>query len=73
MAESIGNPLLDRFIKDLIVQMLAMIPEQERTESKRRQDKGIEIAKKMGYINVSLYFIRLLQNIHKNVVFINKL
>lgn len=36
MAEAIGNPLLDKFIKDLIIQILAMIAEQERTESKRR-------------------------------------
>lgn len=48
MAEAIGNPLLDRFIKDLIVQILAMISEQERTESKRRQAQGIKIAKKNG-------------------------
>ncbi|MBO1137658.1 recombinase family protein [Enterococcus faecalis] len=48
MAEAIGNPLLDRFIKDLIVQILAMIAEQERTESKRRQAQGIKIAKMNG-------------------------
>lgn len=48
MAEAIGNPLLDRFIKDLIVQILAMISEQERTESKRRQAQGIKIAKEKG-------------------------
>ena len=34
MAEGIGNLLLDHFIKDLIVQVLSMIAEQERTESK---------------------------------------
>ncbi|HEM8322497.1 TPA: recombinase family protein, partial [Enterococcus faecium] len=48
MAEAIGNPLLDRFIKDLIIQILAMIAEQERTESKRRQAQGIKIAKANG-------------------------
>ena len=48
MAEAIGNPLLDKFIKDLIVQILAMIAEQERTESKRRQAQGIVIAKQKG-------------------------
>lgn len=48
MAEAIGNPLLDRFIKDLIIQILAMIAEQERTESKRRQAQGIKIAKERG-------------------------
>ncbi|HFJ8233507.1 TPA: recombinase family protein, partial [Enterococcus faecium] len=48
MAEAIGNPLLDKFIKDLIIQILAMIAEQERTESKRRQAQGIKIAKANG-------------------------
>lgn len=48
MAEAIGNPLLEKFIKDLIVQILAMIAEQERAESKRRQEQGIELAKKQG-------------------------
>lgn len=48
MAEAVSNPLFDRFIKDLIVQILAMIAEQERTESKRRQEQGIKIAKMNG-------------------------
>ena len=34
--EVIGNPSLDKFIKDLIIQILAMVSEQERNESKRR-------------------------------------
>ena len=37
MNEVIGNPLLDKFMKDLIIQILAMVSEQERNESKRRQ------------------------------------
>lgn len=45
MAEEIGNPLLDKFIKDLIIQLLSMIAEQERSESNRRQAHGIEITK----------------------------
>lgn len=48
MAEAIGNPLLDKFIKDVLIQILAMIAEQERTESKRRQAQGIKIAKENG-------------------------
>ncbi|UNT71671.1 helix-turn-helix domain-containing protein (plasmid) [Bacillus sp. N447-1] len=36
LAEATRNPLLDRFMKDLIVQILEMIAEMERTESKRR-------------------------------------
>lgn len=48
LAEAIGNKLLDRFMKDLIVQILAMVAEMERTESKRRQAQGIKIAKEKG-------------------------
>lgn len=48
MAEAIGNPLLDKFIKDLIIQILAIITEQEPTESKRRQAQEIKIAKANG-------------------------
>ena len=48
MNEVIGNPLLDKFMKDLIVQILAMISEQERNESKRRQAQGIKVAKEKG-------------------------
>ncbi|WP_166626269.1 recombinase family protein [Jeotgalicoccus sp. S0W5] len=48
MSEAIGNPLLDKFIKDLIIQILGMIAEQERSESKRRQAQGIKLAKSKG-------------------------
>ena len=40
--------LLDKFMKDLIIQILAMVSEQERNESKRRQAQGIQVAKKKG-------------------------
>jgi DNA invertase Pin-like site-specific DNA recombinase len=46
MNEVIGNPLLDKFMKDLIIQILAMVSEQERNESKRRQAQGIQVAKR---------------------------
>ena len=48
MNEVISNPLLDKFMKDLIIQILAMISEQERNESKRRQAQGIKVAKEKG-------------------------
>ncbi|MEJ7190283.1 recombinase family protein [Staphylococcus warneri] len=48
MNEAIGNPLLDKFMKDLIIQILAMVSEQERNESKRRQEQGIKVAKEKG-------------------------
>lgn len=37
MNEVIGNPLLDKFMNDLIVQILAIVSEQERNKSKRQQ------------------------------------
>lgn len=33
----IGNKLMGKFVKDLIIHILAMISEQERAERKRRQ------------------------------------
>lgn len=36
MNEVIGNVLLDKLTKDLIIQSLVMISEQERHESKRK-------------------------------------
>ncbi|ATF29467.1 recombinase family protein [Staphylococcus simulans] len=48
MNEVIGNPLLNKFMKDLIIQILAMVSEQERNESKRRQAQGIKVAKEKG-------------------------
>ncbi len=48
LSTPLGDPLLDRFVKDLILQLLAMIAEKERTESKRRQAQGIKIAKEKG-------------------------
>ncbi|EOD96490.1 hypothetical protein WOK_01992 [Enterococcus faecalis EnGen0359] len=45
MTEAIDHSLLDRFIKDFILQILAMMVEQERMESKRRQAQGIALAK----------------------------
>lgn len=48
MNEILGNELFDRFLKNLIIQLLAMIVEQERNDSKRRQAEGIAIAKVKG-------------------------
>ena len=48
MNEVIGNPLLDKFMKNLISQILAMVSEQERNESKRRQAQGIKAVKEKG-------------------------
>jgi len=37
MNKVIGNPFPDQFMKDLIVQILSMVSEQERNESKRQE------------------------------------
>ena len=57
MNEVIGNPLLDKFMKDLIVQILAMVSEQERNESKRRQAQGIQVAKEKIFIQRTPFII----------------
>ncbi|QBO37376.1 recombinase family protein [Periweissella cryptocerci] len=46
--QEIGDPSMQKFIRDMIFQMLAWIAERERTESKRRQAQGIAIAKAEG-------------------------
>lgn len=52
----------------MIVQILAMIAEQERTESKRRQAQGIALAKKMAYIKADLNSIqKMLKILKKNI------
>ena len=48
MNEIVGNELFDKFLKNLIIQLLAMISEQERNDSKRRQADGIAVAKAKG-------------------------
>ena len=68
MNEVIGNPLLDKFMKDLIIQILAMVSEQERNESKRRQAQGIQVAKEKGVYKDDLYYILPMRKILKNVL-----
>ena len=58
MNEVIGNPLLDKFMKDLIIQILAMVSEQERNESKRRQAQGIKVAKEVNITRQTVYRIK---------------
>ena len=70
MNEVIGNPLLDKFMKDLIIQILAMVSEQERNENKRRQAQGIQVAKEKVYIKGVRYFIQRMLKTHRNVLFI---
>ncbi|MDH8781461.1 MAG: recombinase family protein [Staphylococcus epidermidis] len=48
LSESFNNPLLDNFVKDLIIQILAMIGQQEREEMIRKTKQGIAKAKAKG-------------------------
>ena len=45
MNEVIGNPLLDKFMKDLIIQILAMVSEQEMKVNVDKL-KGFKLRKK---------------------------
>ncbi len=58
MNEVIGNPLLDKFMKNLIAQILAMVSEQERNESKRRKEQGIKVAKEVNITRQTVYRIK---------------
>ena len=70
MNEVIGNPLLDKFMKDLIIQILAMVSEQERNESKRRQEQGIKIAKEKGvYKGRPLLYSPNAKNPQKRIIY----
>ncbi|HDH2070036.1 TPA: recombinase family protein [Staphylococcus aureus] len=70
MNEVIGNPLLDKFMKSLIIQILAMVSEQERNESKRRQEQGIKIAKEKGvYKGRPLLYSPNVKNPQKRIIY----
>ena len=70
MNEVIGNPLLDKFMKSLIIQSLAMVSEQERNESKRRQEQGIKIAKEKGvYKGRPLLYSPNAKNPQKRIIY----
>ncbi|MCT1483392.1 recombinase family protein [Staphylococcus hominis] len=70
MNEVIGNPLLDKFMKDLIIQILAMVSEQERNESKRRQAQGIQVAKAKGvYKGRPLLYSPNAKDLQKRIIY----
>ena len=70
MNKVIGNPLLDKFMKSLIIQILAMVSEQERNESKRRQEQGIKIAKEKGvYKGRPLLYSPNAKNPQKRIIY----
>nr|WP_322745644.1 recombinase family protein [Staphylococcus aureus] len=69
MNEVVGNPLLDKFMKDLIIQILAMVSEQERNESKRRQAQGIQVAKEKAYIKGALLYSPNAKDPQKRIIY----
>lgn len=69
MNEIIGNPLLNKFMKDLIIQILAMVSEQERNESKRRQAQGIKVAKEKGVYKGPLLYSPNAKDPQKRIIY----
>lgn len=70
MNEIVGNELFDKFLKNLIIQLLAMISEQERNENKRRQAQGIKVAKEKGvYKGRPILYSPNAKNPHKRIVY----
>lgn len=70
MDEVIGNPLLDKFMKNLIVQILSMISEQEKNESKRREAHVIHVAKEKDvYKGWPLLYSPSAKNHQKRIVY----
>lgn len=47
--QELGDPNLQKLIRNMIVQLLSWTAENERNEIKRKQQQGIEIAKKKGH------------------------
>ena len=45
----LGDPNLQKLIRNMIVQLLSWTTQNEREEIKRKQRQGIELAKKKGY------------------------
>lgn len=46
--QDLGDPLLQKFVRNFIIQLLSWTAENERLESKRKQLQGIKIAKENG-------------------------
>jgi len=46
--QDLGDPLLQKFVRNFIIQLLSWVAESERLESKRKQLQGIAIAKEKG-------------------------
>ncbi len=67
MAEAIGNPLLDKFIKDLIIQILAMINVPNLNDVRH---KALRLQKRTVFIKDVLSYTVPMQKIPNVVLFI---
>lgn len=47
--QDLGDPQLQKLIRNMIIQVLSWAAQNEREESKRKQRQGIEIAKRKGH------------------------
>lgn len=70
MDEVIGNPLLDKFMKNLIVQILSMISEQEKMKVNVEKHMLFTLRKKKMCIKDGHYCILRVQKITKKELFI---
>lgn len=46
--QDLGDPLLQKLIRNIIIQLLSWMAENERKENRRKQRQGIKIAKEKG-------------------------
>ncbi|TLQ07040.1 recombinase family protein [Marinilactibacillus psychrotolerans] len=49
LSQDIGDPNLQKLIRNMIIQVLSWAAQNDREESKRKQRQGIEIAKRKGH------------------------
>lgn len=49
LSQNLGDPQLQKLIRNIIIQVLSWAAQNEREESKRKQRQGIEIAKRKGH------------------------
>ena len=68
MNEVIGNPLLDKFMKDLIIQILAMVSNNKERNVNVDKLKGFKLRKRKAYIKDDLYYILPMRKILKKRV-----
>ena len=69
MNEVIGNPLLDKFMKDLIIQILAMVSEQREMKVNVDKRKEFKLRRKKAYIKGALLYSPNAKDPQKRVIY----